>query len=170
MKQHGFTIVEIVITLAIMGVLLTLAVVNVTSTQINARDSERLGDVSSIANHLETFYRTDTTNGVSVGRYPSTALLDSGETSIKALLLDIDLASVTAPGATSVSASFIPATNNVQTVTGVLPQPTKSQYVYQPIQTDGTLCTTEAQECRKYSIFYRTEGKNTVEKVTSKNQ
>ena len=74
MKQYGFTVVELVITIAIMGILLTLAVVNVTSTQVNARDVERVSDVESIASHLETVYKTDIIGGSAAGRYPSTAL------------------------------------------------------------------------------------------------
>ena len=170
MKSRGFTIVELVIVITIMGILLTLAVVNITATQVNARDTKRSSDTASIANSLETFYKNGTSTSTSVGRYPSTALLASAETSIKAFLPDIDLAVVTAPGAPNVGASFIPATNAVQTEVGVLPQPTIAQYVYQPIQADGTLCTTESQECRKFAIYYRSEIDNTVKKIISKNQ
>lgn len=38
MERRGFTIVELIITITIMGILLTLAVVNVGTTQLNARD------------------------------------------------------------------------------------------------------------------------------------
>lgn len=170
MKQLGFTIVELAITITIMAILLALAVVNINSAQANGRDAERAADVAAIANHLEIFYKEGNSSSTSLGRYPSTGLLASGETSIKASLPNIDLSSVTAPDATSVATSFILATNNVQTVGGVLPQPTISQYVYQPLQTDGTLCTTGAQECRKFAIYYRTEVDNTVKKIISKNQ
>jgi hypothetical protein len=153
-----------------MGILLTLAVVNLSATQVNARDAERSSDVATIATNLETFYKNGTPTSTSVGRYPSTDLLSNAETSIKAYLPDINLVSVTAPGAASVAASFLPATNSVQTEVGVLPQPTIAQYVYQPIQADGTLCTTETQECRKFAIYYRSEVDNTVKKIISKNQ
>jgi prepilin-type N-terminal cleavage/methylation domain-containing protein len=170
MKQRGFTIVELIITISIMLILLTLAVVNLNATQANGRDSERTSDISAIANNLETFYKNGTNTSTTLGRYPSTALLASGETSIKSLLPYIDIKSVQAPGAASASASFIPATNTVQTTAGVAPQPTTSQYVYQPIQTDGSLCTAETQECRKFNLYYRTEVDNTVKKLISKIQ
>jgi prepilin-type N-terminal cleavage/methylation domain-containing protein len=170
MKQLGFTMVEIIITVTIMAILLSLAVVNLNSTEANARDAERNSDVTTIANHLELFYKNGNNYTTLTGRYPSTLLLNNGGTSVKAFLNDIDLDSVTAPEATSVPASFIVATNNNQTEDGVTPQPTVSQYVYQPIQTNGTLCTTESQECRKFTIFYRTEVDNTIKKVISKNQ
>ncbi len=170
MKMRGFTVVELIITITVMGILLTLAVVNISSTQVNARDVERKSDVASIVNHLEIFYKNGISTSTSVGRYPSTLLLATGSTSITTFLPDIDLLTVTAPGAASVDTSFIPATNNVQTTTGVTPLPTISQYVYQPIQTDGSLCSTELQECRKFAIYYRLELDDTIIKVMSKNQ
>jgi len=170
MKQRGFTLVELVITITIMVILLALATATLSSTQANQRDAERATEIGTIANNLETFYKTGVNTSTVLNRYPSTALLASGSTSIKALLPGIDLESVTAPDAVSVVASFIPATNNIQTVAGVLPKPTKSQYVYQPIQSDGTLCTTESQECRRYVLYYRTEIDDVVKKVVSKHQ
>ena len=170
MKQHGFTLIELVITITIMVILLSLAVVNLTSTQANQRDSERASDIGAIANNMETFYKTGVSTSTEFGRYPSTAVLTNGETSARIFFPAIDLEVLIAPGATSVAASFIPATNNVETTAGVLPQPTKSQFVYQPIQTDKSLCTTGSQECRRFSLYYRTEIDNTVKKVTSKRQ
>jgi len=179
MKQRGFTLVELVITITIMLILLTLAAATFATTQANQRDSERVSEITTISNNLETFYKTGINTSTILGRYPSTALLANGATSIKALLPSIDLDSVTAPDATSVATSFIPATNAIQTTAGVLPQPKLSEYVYQPIQSRGAictpqttecLCTTEAQECRKYILYYRTENDNLVKKVVSKHQ
>jgi len=170
MKQRGFTLVEILITVAIMVVLLTLTVANISSTQVSQRDSERVAEIGTIANNMETFYKTGVNTSTVLNRYPSTALLANGSTSIKAFFPYIDLETVTAPDAASVAASFIPATNAVETVAGVSPQPTVSQYVYQPIQSDGSLCTTEAQECRRFGLFYRTEVDGIVKKISSKHQ
>ena len=39
--RRGFTIVEIVIVMVIMGILLGLAVLNISSSQANTRDNER---------------------------------------------------------------------------------------------------------------------------------
>jgi len=170
MKQRGFTLVEVLVTVAIMVILLTLAVVNISSTQVSQRDSERAAEITAIANNLETFYKTGVNTSTVLGRYPSTALLASGATSIKAFFPYIDMETVTAPDAASVAASFIPATNSVESTSGVSPQPTVTQYVYQPIQTDGSLCTAETQDCRRFALFYRTEVGDTVIKVSSKHQ
>ncbi len=164
MTSRGFTIVELIITITIMGILLTLAVVNLTSTQVSARDTERRIDVETISNNLESFYKNGVPSSTTIGRYPSLFLVSNGETSVKSLLLDIDLKSATAPGATSVATSFVAATNaSAQT-------PTVTQYIYQPLKADGTLCGSEAEECRKFNIYYRLETDNSIQKVTSKNQ
>ncbi len=174
MNRRGFTVVEMIITVTIMGILLLLAVVNVNTSQVKARDDERKADVAAIAANLEAFFNTGTDGTTSFGRYPSSALADS-ESSIKTALRDADMKSFLAPGETEVALSFVASTNtgtspSIQTTAGVLPQPTISQYVYQPIKTDGSICAPGNTDCRKFNIFYRLESDNTVYKITSKNQ
>lgn len=174
MTRRGFTIVEVIITITIMGILLTLAVVNVNSTQLKSRDDERKADVEAIATNLEAFFNSGTDNATSFGRYASTGVVGS-ETNIKNALRDADLRSFLAPGVTNIALTFVSSTNagtspSIQTIAGVLPQPTIAQYVYQPIKTDGSVCVSGNVDCRKFNIFYRLEGDNTVYRVTSKNQ
>lgn len=171
MNRRGFTIVELIIVITIMAILLVLAVVNLRSTQINARDDERKSDIDSLAMHLEVMYNTG--KGVAeVGRYTSTGGVSVWSTTdVQNNLRDIDLKSVMAPGFSDpVLTSLTAATNNVQTTTGVLPQPTISQYVFQSLQQDGTLCTLGSQQCQKFNLYYRLEADNTVYVKMSKNQ
>ena len=67
--SRGFTVVELLITLVIMTILLTLGVVSVRSTLINARDSERKEDISVLARGLELYYDKGL-NGSIPGTYP----------------------------------------------------------------------------------------------------
>lgn len=173
--QRGFTLVELLIVIVIMSVLLVLATVNLRSGQITARDQERKTDVENIARSLESTYTTYSSNGIGV--YPSLYISDPARTEaeIKAVLQNIDVKSLRAPdyssttGFSLVSAAGAGATN--ETTTGVTPQPTTAQYVYQPFQTDNvSLCTTTLQQCRRFNIYYRLEGDSTVYKVSSKNQ
>jgi prepilin-type N-terminal cleavage/methylation domain-containing protein len=156
MERRGFTIVELLIVIFIVGALLVLGVANLRSSQANGRDSERKIDVEAISLHLESFYRLGTNGSISTGEYPSTALTTS-EAVMTQVLRDVDIRSLKAPGIDNVTDTLKPATNAVQTTVGVLPQPTIDQYIYQPIDTDGLLCTTDGQECRKYNIYYRLE-------------
>jgi prepilin-type N-terminal cleavage/methylation domain-containing protein len=169
MRTRGFTIVEVIVTITIMGILLTLAVVGVGATQMNARDNERRADVEAIATHLESFFKTGTDGSTNYNRYPNANLITS-TANIETALRDIDLESVMAPGIDDPMQTMVIATNTAQTVAGVLPQPTKDQYVYQPMKSDGTLCLTGDIDCRKFNLYYRLEGDNTVYMVTSKNQ
>lgn len=87
--KRGFTVVEVLITLVIMAILLTLGVVSLRGMQANARDKERQTDIETMARGLERRYNegnpvaVHTTNGVGQpvaagerdtdpGRYPST--------------------------------------------------------------------------------------------------
>ncbi|HEY8886049.1 MAG TPA: type II secretion system protein [Candidatus Microsaccharimonas sp.] len=174
MTRRGFTIVELIITITIMGILLTLAVVNVGTTQAKARDDARKSDIESIASNLESFYISGTDNSTNFARYPSLGLTGPAA-NITTNLRDANLNSFLPPGTTDVSLTFLPSTNtgtlpSIQTTAGVLPQPTKDQYVYQPIKTDGSVCLAGDIDCRKYNLFYRLETDNTVYKWTSKNQ
>ena len=154
MNRRGFTIVELVVIITAMGILLILAVVNLSSSQANARDNERKTDIETIALHLDTYYKSGSDSSTSLGRYPSTVLVQDVAT-IKHMLRDIDTKSITAPSQSA--PTFTAATNYTQTTTGVSPQPETNQYIYQPIKSDGTLCTDETQDCRKFNLYYKLE-------------
>ena len=154
MKQAGFTLVELLVVIIVMGVLLTIGTLNLRNGQIDSRDNERAADVENIMRSLESSYTRNT------GEYPITTAVSSAS-AIASTLPDLGKNSYRAPGVTAGS-SVVAATNTTQTASGILPAPSTSQYVYQPLASDGTLCTTAAQECRSYNIYYRSERTNTV--------
>lgn len=172
MKSRGFTIVELIITISIAAILLTLGVVNLRGSQMNGRDAERKIDIETIAQHLETYYNSGTDNSTSIGAYPSTAAVSTPTT----ILRDVDVKSLEAPNIDDPSATFVSASNSTQSTSNVLfnqTTPTSqsnvpitvSQYVYQPLRqlSDGTwsLCTDSAtQECRKFNLYYKLEVPN----------
>lgn len=173
-KGRGFTIVELVITITIMGILLTLAVVSLSSSEANGRDSERKADVESLSFNLENFYANQDAGVVgSGGRYPGTTNMNS-ETKIRAQLPDVDPKNLRAPDVSeSGPISVVMATNTSTSVSGITPRPTINNdvYVYQPLTTSGTLCTdSTTTECRRFNVYYLNERDGTVEKVTSKHQ
>ena len=100
------------------------------------------------------------------GSYPDVSITSSPL--LTAYLPDADMKAFIAPGKSDPYQTFVPATNAVQTASGVLPQPTVDQFVYQPIDSSGNLCTTN--DCRKYNIYYRLESDSTVRMMQSKNQ
>ncbi len=116
---------------------------------------------------------------IGIGSYPSTAIMATVD-ALKLALRDIDTNSFIAPGLASsgddsttiadhVASTFISATDGTIPTTAST-HPTKNEYVYQPLQSGGALCTITAQECRKFNLYYRMETDNTVYMVTSINQ
>jgi prepilin-type N-terminal cleavage/methylation domain-containing protein len=170
MKHYGFTIVELLIVITIMGVLLILNVADLGGSQVSARDSERRTDVETIALFLDTYFTSGSLAATTVGQYPSTVWSSGTAVYMQQALGDINVQSITAPGITDPTLTLKSATNSTQTTAGVTPQPEISQYVYQPIKSDGTLCTLETQECRKFNLYYKLESNDTIYMVTSKNQ
>lgn len=169
MKKSGFTIVETIIVITVIGILMILGVVNLNQAQINARDTERKTDIKTIAYFLEDFYLYGSDAIQSSGQYPSVDTTNGLIGRETTYFRDFIVTSISAPNIKT--SSLIAATNNIQTIDGILPKPTVSQYIYQPIATDGSLCNSlTTKECRKFNLYYRLEIDNTVQMVTSKNQ
>ena len=80
----GFTIVELLIVIVVIGILAALVIIQFTNIQARARDTERKSDMRSIQSKLAEYYALN-------GRYP-TALNDSG--------LNLPSDSCKAPGGT----------------------------------------------------------------------
>lgn len=55
-RVKGFTLVELLVVMAILGILVTLIGANFRSAQIRGRDGQRKSDLKQIANALELFY------------------------------------------------------------------------------------------------------------------
>ena len=147
-----------------MVILITLSVVNLRSSQATARDDQRTTDTASITQHLETYYRSGSENEAA-GQYPPTDYLAT-ESDIKTALRDIDVAVLRAPNVPDSSpVSLIIATDNDPQV------PTISTYIYQPLQSDGELCGSAGDECRRFFLYYMLESEpGVVKKIISKNQ
>lgn len=166
-RNAGFTLVELLITMTIMTILLVLVVVNLRSNEANARDEKRKTDASNIAQQLETYYEAEL-NSNDPGAYPATADVDT-EAEVKAVLSDLDPKSLRAPDVADSSAmSFtVATTSGAQT-------PTVDKYIYQPLKTDGSLCTTfssgAANECRRFILYYKLETVSGTQQITSKHQ
>lgn len=163
---HGFTLIEVLITITVMVVLLVLAVVSLGNTETRARDEERTSDITILAQQLDNFYTTGTDNSTTVGRYPGTQDIDT-EAELTALLRNIDPKILRVPTAqTSDPMSLIMATTNSATQS-----PTSNQYMYQPLTTSGALCTTMSTgECRRFKLYYKLENNSTTQVLVSRYQ
>ena len=75
-NKKGFTIVELLIVIVVIGILATLVIVTFTGIQQKARNSQRQTDINAVASHVEAFYAQH-------GFYPTAADLQSDDFRIK---------------------------------------------------------------------------------------
>lgn len=166
MKLRGYTIVELIIVITIMGILLSLGTVSMLNSQASGRDSERKADIDAIALHLENLYLSGNADkSFNSGRYPSTAELGTNPASY---LRDIDPKSLDAPPASGVSDLIYASDTNIPTTSAT----SIDKYMYQPLYLNGStwqICTAAIQECRKFVLYAKLEN-GTPYQIESKNQ
>lgn len=88
--QKGFTIVELLIVIVVIGILAALVLNAFGNVQAKARDTQRQTDIRSLATALEVYYNDN-------GNYPATISLGTGSGQISG----VDAGAVIAPYATS---------------------------------------------------------------------
>ena len=54
-RQSGFTIVELLIVIVVIGILATLVIVTFTGIQQKARNSKRQTDINALGSHIEAY-------------------------------------------------------------------------------------------------------------------
>lgn len=69
--KQGFTLLELLIVIAIIGILVTIATASYSSAQNKSRDARRRADVKAISNAFEQFYADNN------GTYPSSCSVSS---------------------------------------------------------------------------------------------
>lgn len=74
-NNRGFTIVELLIVIVVIGILAALVIVTYNGIQQKARDTERKTDINALASHLEAY-------NASAGRYPT--LVNVNDTAFRA--------------------------------------------------------------------------------------
>lgn len=77
--KKGFTLIEILIVVAIIGILASVVVVGLGPAQRKGRDSRRLSDLRSVQNALELYYGK-------IGHYPDQAAVTSWDTLVSTLV------------------------------------------------------------------------------------
>lgn len=169
-RRAGFTLIELLVTITVMVILLTLSVVALTGYQANARDEERKADVQVITQQLESYYEADHIGGSGfvTGVYPTTTVMDT-EAEIKTTLPQMDVHALRDPLTPTTSSASLIVASSASTPTLASLNSGKT-YIYQPLDSSNALCTSTAQECRKFNLYYTLETDATIKTITSKHQ
>jgi prepilin-type N-terminal cleavage/methylation domain-containing protein len=139
--QRGFTIVELLIVIVVIGILAALVLNTFSGVQRRARDTERQTDVNSVATQLEVYFNDK-------GQYPTLANLQS-DAWATANLKGIDPNALKAPNRTANSIT------NQTTTAGLGGRAANSQYGYVPVNSAGAACdNTAGNECVKFTLYW----------------
>lgn len=181
-RRAGFTLVELLITITIMVILMTLSVFSLRAVQANARDEKRATDAGVIARGLELRYVNGNSRATSAyinkGEYPginemqhAMGLTEAGftPTSVSGGYLQELLPGLNKTIATNGSIDFMCASACTAEVAATInSQTTTSKFIYEPIDSTNNVCFNGG--CIRFNLYYRTEKDNVVHKIVSKHQ
>jgi prepilin-type N-terminal cleavage/methylation domain-containing protein len=134
-KQQGFTIVELLIVIVVIGILAALVITTFSGIQKSARDAERQTDIVAIHGQLEAYYAKE-------GAYPALAQLNDAtwrDDNMKGL----DSDALQDPKGSAATLVAAPAANS---------------YSYAVSTEAGAACTTAAKDCEQYTLTSTNEG------------
>ena len=144
----GFTAVEIIVVIVIIGIITSVIGLSMGSVQAKARDTQRSSRTKAIVEALEDYYSKN-------GEYPScTAMSQSASTITTNTLTSLDPSNLAAPTAASGTTNSI--LNNCTDLTT-----SADSFAYV-----GSNCT--AGGCLQYTFKYRNEGSGSAVSLTSR--
>lgn len=140
-KQQGFTIVELLIVIVVIGILAALVITTYTGIQAKARNSKRQTDVNSVQTQLEAYFAQN-------GHYPS--LTDMNDSSwLTTNMKSLDKSALQDPQGSS------------QTLVA---SPVAKSYAYEVANSSGTSCESDDTTCATYTLTATLEGGGTFAK------
>lgn len=137
-KQNGFTIVELLIVIVVIGILAALVITTFTGIQQKARNTKRETDIKAIYGQVEAYYAQN-------GKYPTLANINDAtwrSTNMKGL----ETQALQDPKAASPALASAPAAN---------------VYAYAVTASDGTACDNSTKDCAQYTLTATFEGGGT---------
>lgn len=136
-RNQGFTIVELLIVIVVIGILALLVITTYSGIQQKARNSKRQTDAQSLQTQLEAFYSQN-------GYYPSLTDMNSSTwlgTNMKSLDQN----------------ALIDPSNPTQSKT-LLASPAAKSYSYAVTDSSGNSCESTDTNCAKYTLTATYEG------------
>lgn len=137
LENKGFTIVELLIVIVVIGILALLVITTYSGIQAKARNSKRQTDIQSVQTQLEAFFSQN-------GYYPSLADLNSSSW-LTSNMKSLDQNALVDPSNPSSSKTLASS-------------PTAKQYSYQVTNSGGSSCESDDTTCAKYTLTAEYEG------------
>ncbi len=143
-KQHGFTVIELMVVVVILVILGTLVALTYSGVQAKDRNGTRQTTVQKLQGQLETYYAQTT-------KYPTLAQLNSAAWRQQNTKLAADglrdprwnASNKNCTSANQATAASQPATNC---------------YSYQVTSADGSACNNTTVDCAHYTLTAKLEG------------
>ena len=155
-KQQGFTIVELLIVIVVIGILAALVVTTFSGIQQKGRNTERQTDINAVHSQVEAYYAQN-------GRYPTLTDMNTA-TFRSANLKGLDEAAIKDPKWTT-GASCVASGAVTFSATAA-----SNCYSYAVFADDGTTaCDNSATECQKYTLTATNEPNTTTYEKKSLN-
>ncbi len=140
-KQQGFTIVELLIVIVVIGILAALVITTFTGIQKKARDTERNTDIKALHGQVEAYYATKS-------NYPT--LTNINDSSWRATnMKGLDQEALKDPKG---SGYTVAATQS------------NTQYGYAVTNDSNASCEADETTCTKYTLTANLEGGGTFSK------
>jgi prepilin-type N-terminal cleavage/methylation domain-containing protein len=140
-RSQGFTIVELLIVIVVIGILALLVITTYSGIQAKARNAKRQTDIQSIQTQLEAFFSQN-------GYYPSLTNMNDES---NGGFLDTNMKSLDRN-------ALIDPSNPTQS-NQLATAPAAKVYSYQVYQSDGkTSCESDDTTCAKYTLTATYEG------------
>ena len=136
-SNQGFTIVELLIVIVVIGILALLVITTYSGIQAKARNSKRSSDVKSLQTQIEAYFSQN-------GYYPSRTDMNTGtwlSTNMKSLDQN----------------ALIDPSNATQSKT-LVASPVAKSYSYDVQNSGGTSCEADDTTCVKYTLTATYEG------------
>ena len=137
-KQSGFTIVELLIVIVVIGILAGLVITTFNGIQQKARDTERETDIKALHAQVEAFWAQK-------GYYPS--LTDMNDRVATTGFVAVNLKGLDAG-----------AFKDPKGLTPLVATPAANAYAYAVTNSGGTTCEADDTTCAKYVLTATLEG------------
>lgn len=136
-RNQGFTIVELLIVIVVIGILALLVITTYSGIQAKARNSKRQTDVASLQTQIEAFFSQN-------GYYPSLTDMNSS-TWLTTNMKSLDQNALIDPSNPTQSKTLVSA-------------PVAKSYSYAVTDSSGASCEATDTNCAKYTLTATYEG------------